>query len=34
MRIKETRVYPFDELSDDAKEMAIQELADIKTCAS
>ncbi len=31
MRIKETKVYPFSELSDEAKEMAIQELADINT---
>jgi len=29
MRIKETKVYEFDELSDDAKEKAIRELADI-----
>jgi len=29
MRIKETKVYPFAELSDDAKETAIQSMADI-----
>lgn len=29
MRIKETKVYPFDELSDDAKGKAMQELWDI-----
>lgn len=29
MRIKETKVYPFDELSDDAKEKAVQGLCDI-----
>ena len=29
MRIKETKVYHFNELSDDAKETAIQELSDI-----
>ncbi|KKN21668.1 hypothetical protein LCGC14_0922960 [marine sediment metagenome] len=29
MRIKETKVYPFDELSEDAKEKAIEKLYDI-----
>lgn len=29
MRIKETKVYPFAELSDDAKEKALESLADI-----
>ena len=29
MRIKETKVYPFDELSEDAKEKAIENLSDI-----
>lgn len=29
MRIKETKVYPFDELSDDVKEKAVQGLCDI-----
>lgn len=29
MRIKETKVYPFDELSDDAKEKAIEGVIDI-----
>lgn len=29
MRIKETKVYPFDELSDDAKEKAVEGLWDI-----
>ena len=29
MRIKETKVYPFDELSDEAKEKAVERLCDI-----
>ena len=29
MRIRETKVYPFDELSEDVKEKAIEKLYDI-----